>query len=219
MSDERAPAVRAHRRHDLLLTAVLVGIGLTPAWLLPPTLALPWLVLGALAAVPALWLSWHHAPWQPTPTAELDHITPHLGLRPEHRFCDLGAGDGRLVLRVAQQTGATCVGVEASPVPYLLARLRLALDRSDARAEVRFGDLYRADLDRYDVLYVWGTAYSVSTPHFAEHVIARLRPGARLVSYSHPVHGHTPSQVHQAGLRPLYVYDFEAKQSPDPAGS
>jgi SAM-dependent methyltransferase len=193
------------RRRDLLLTLVLVCIGLTPGWLAPHWLSVPWLLAGLLLGAPAVYASWTHAPWMPTPTDELPRILGHLALGPDQSFCDLGAGDGRMVLRVHAATGARCTGIELSPLQYLIARARIALVGS-ARTSIRLGDLYAADLSAHDAVYVWGTAYSVGTPRFAEHVRRALRPGARLVSYHHPVRGLEPVLVDRAGQRPIHVY-------------
>ncbi len=191
------------RQRDLLLTAVLLAIGVTPAWFLPPWLSVPWQLVFLIAGPPALWYSWHHAPWQPTPRAELARLMTALELTSGERFCDLGAGDGRIVAWLHDRTGADCTGIEASPLPWVVALLRL-WRRPGAR--VVFGDLYRADLSAYDAVYVWGVAYSVATPRFGAHVRAAMRPGARLVSYHYPVHGMEPVGVDREGQRPLFRY-------------
>ena len=199
------------RHRDLMLTAVLLGLALTPAWFVPPWLSLPWQLVFLVVGPPALWYSWHHAPWQPTPKAELDRLLNALDLAPGARFCDLGAGDGRLVARVAAATGADCTGLEIAPLLWLVAQARLVGVRG---ARVRFADIYRADLSAYDAVYVWGTDYSVGAPRFGAHVLGAMRPGARLVSYHYPVHGLTPDREDQGGQRPLFVYTIP--QSPTP---
>jgi hypothetical protein len=176
----------------------MVCIGLTPAWLLPQPWSSGWLAVGLLLGGPAVVLTWRHAPWVPTPAEELPRILRHLALQPGQRCCDLGAGDGRLVLRIEAATGVPCDGIEASPLLWAVARLR--------GAAVRLGDLYRSDLSAYDAVYVWGTAYSVGAPRFGERMRAAMRPGARLVSYHQPVHGLEPVEVDEGGLRPIYVY-------------
>ncbi len=181
----------------------MLGLLLTPAWFLPPWPSLIWqiavLVLGAIA----LWATWSHGPWQPTPRAERERILAALALQPGQRFCDLGAGDGRLVAWVHAATGADCTGLEVSPVQWAVAQAVLLLRRG---ARVRLADLYRADLSGYDVLYVWGAPYSVGQTRFAEHVRRSARPGTRLVSYQHPVPGLAPVWEDEGGQRPLFVY-------------
>ncbi|MFT4626316.1 MAG: hypothetical protein ACI8PZ_004993 [Myxococcota bacterium] len=198
-------SVAAGRRRDLLLTSVMLAVLLTPAWLAPPELAIPWLLACLLLAAPALWLSWTHAPWVPTPTADLPYILAALTLQPGERFCDLGAGDGRMIRAVRDATGATCTGVEAAPLLFSIAWARLALGR-DGGATVRLGDLYGADLSGFDAVYVWGTPYSVGTDRFRSFLERSLPAGARVVSYHQPVSGWTPTATITAGQRPIYLY-------------
>ena len=59
------------RQRDLLQTLVVLGVLATPGWLAPSPLGAVWLLATAVLAGPALWLSWTHAPFVPTPAAEL----------------------------------------------------------------------------------------------------------------------------------------------------
>jgi hypothetical protein len=68
MDDLDPDQVAASRRRDLLLTLVMVGIVLTPAWLLPEVVALPWMVVVGALAVPAVVASCATPPGSPRPT-------------------------------------------------------------------------------------------------------------------------------------------------------
>ncbi len=197
---------RGERRRDLLQTLVVLGILATPGWLLPGGWATAWQVGMVLVGVPALVLSWGHAPWVPTPRVDRERLLAALALQPHERFCDLGAGDGRVVSWAQRHSGATCTGIEASPLLVALAWLRLVGNR---RAHVRFADLYRADLSPFDAVYVWGTAYSVGTQRFAAVVQPVLARGGRVVAYGTGVAGWTPARVDRSGHRPLFVYEGE----------
>lgn len=204
--------MRHDRRQDLLLTLVMLGIALTPAWLLPAPWSTGWGFVVVLLGAPAVWWSWTHAPWQPTPKAELHRVLGRLALTPDMHFCDLGAGDGRLVVAVHRATGAACTGLEAAPLMFVLGWIRTRWTGT-ARTHIRLADLYQADLTDFDVLYVWGTAYSVSQERFGALAAAALARGARLVSYHHPVAGLTPTWVDAGGLRPLFGYEPDNAQA------
>lgn len=212
----------AERRGDVRLTLVMLAILITPAWFTPAWISLPWQIAVVLGGIPAVLATWQHAPWMPTPRAEADRVIRHLGLRPGKRFCDLGAGDGRMVVRVHRATGADCTGIERTPLLLLAAWVRLAL-QGGRGARVVPGDLYRADLSRYDTVYVWGTAYSVGTERFGARMREALAPGARLVSYHQPVAGWEPAEVYMGGQRPIYVYLLTpgrtAPDGPSPTGN
>ncbi len=198
------PPVATIRRRDLLLTVTLLGIALTPSWFLPAAVAVPWQIAVAILGGPMLVLSWTHGPWQPTPPGDLARIVRHLELVEHERLVDLGSGDGRVLLHVARETGADCTGIEAAPFMVLVSWLRTCFVPN---AHVRLGDLYRADLSDFDAVYVWGTAYSVGTDRFASGLRERVRPGARVVSYQHPLVGWTPVTVDESGQRSIYVYE------------
>ena len=186
---------------------VIVGVVLTPAWLAPPWLARPWLVLTLLFSIPAIFLSWRFAPWVPTPRAELPRLLRCMELDPSKTFCEIGAGDGRMMVWVHRQTGAQCTGLELSPLMFLVGWVRVAVRRA---GRLRFVDMYKADLSGFDVLYVWGTAYWVGTPEFADYLRGALKPGARLVSYQQPLADWAPDLVDNEGQRPIYVYSRAA---------
>jgi SAM-dependent methyltransferase len=189
----------------VLQTLVVLGIALTPGWLGPTWLTVPW-TIGVLVLVgPMLVFTWVHAPWVPTPHAELPRILAALDLAPGQSFCDLGCGDGRVLLAVRRATGAICTGIEAAPALVILARLR-ALVRGSGGVRVRLGDLYQADLSSFDVVYVWGTPYSVGTPRFRALIERSMRPGARLVSFQTPIPGLVPTAIDTQGPRPIHVY-------------
>jgi hypothetical protein len=196
--------VAGSRRRDLLQTCVLLGLLFTPAWLTPPWFARPWLLVTALLGLPAVWWSWRHAPWVPTPTAERARLLAALALQPHETFCDLGAGDGRVVAMVSAATEATCWGVEVSPLLWLLGSLRLLWQGRGAR--LRLGDLYKTDLSGVDAVYVWGTAYSAGTERFVAFLRSAMRPGTRVISYHTELPGLEAERVDHGGQRPLWTY-------------
>lgn len=193
------------RQRDLLQTLVVLGVLATPGWLLPPTWGLAWLAAVAVLAGPSVWLTWSHAPFVVTPASEVERIVTALRLRPDESFCDLGAGDGQLLVEIRRRTGARCHGIEATPLLYAVARMRIAASGLD-RATIRLGDLYRADLSEVAAVYVWGTAYGVGTKRFRQFLEQALPPGARVVSYHTPLWGEPAQHTDTRGLRPLHVY-------------
>jgi SAM-dependent methyltransferase len=193
------------RRRDLLQTLVVLGLVATPAWLTPAWFGRPWLLLTLLLVGPSLWLSWWHAPWVPTPPGDLQKISNALGLVSGQRFVDLGAGDGRTLVALAACSGAQGIGIEASPMLYLVGRLRV-MASGVSGVQMRWGDLYRAELAEVDAVYVWGTGYSAGTERFSRFLKARCRPGCVVVSYHTPLWGLEPVSVDRSGQRPVFRY-------------
>ncbi len=191
------------RQRDLLQSAVVLCIALTPAWLLPSWLMLPW-VVGTLVLVgPLLWLTWSHGPFVPTPRDDVARIVAAMVQSSGERFVDLGSGDGRMLLAIHQATGASGLGIEGAPALWLWSWLRTLRVQG---VQVRLGDLRKADLSQVDAVYVWGTPYLVGTEAFGDWLRAGLRPGARVVTYGEPLVGWVEETVDGSGVRAVHRY-------------
>lgn len=103
---------------------------------------------------------------------------------PEHaRLCDLGCGLGGPLARVRQlRPDVRLAGVEAAPLNWLIARVRLL-----GAADIRLGSLWDTDLSRCDVAY----AYLSPAPmaRLWDKARAEMRPGSLFVSNSFEVPG------------------------------
>jgi len=127
---------------------------------------------------------------------------------------DLGCGTGALVLALARAfPGARVVGIELSPVPYAIARVRLALAGAGARnARVRLGDFFRAPLG--DAAAV--ACYLMLRPmaRLERKLAAELAPGTPVVAVAFLFRGRRPDDARRVGgaLYPLDValYRFGA---------
>jgi SAM-dependent methyltransferase len=113
--------------------------------------------------------------------SRLEEILPALRatLRPERTFLDLGSGDGRVVF-LAAVLGARATGIEYDRALHRVARearRRLAGVVDPARAALRRGDFFALDLDRYDVLFYFGSG-SYSEPRLFEKIAREMRPGS-----------------------------------------
>lgn len=121
------------------------------------------------------------------------------------RFADLGCGTGAGLAAVSgARPEAVCVGVETSPLLWLLCRLRLAARR---RCRALLLSLWRLDLGDFDLVY----AFLSPAPMPALWSKARdeMRPGSLLVSNSFPVPEVEPTEVIEVADRRhsrLYVY-------------
>ena len=115
-------------------------------------------------------------------------------LLPEHpgqRFVDLGCGLGGPVAHLARQRPmAVVVGVEASPLTWLVAWLRCLPLRN---AHIRLGSLWRTDLATFDVVYAFLSP--VPMPGLWAKVRREMRPGTRFISHSFEVPNETPHRV------------------------
>jgi hypothetical protein len=120
---------------------------------------------------------------------------------------EFGAGWGGLAFALAQKySAARVVAWEASPVPYLVLRLRRALRRTPNLVALR-RDFYEADLSCAGlvVCYLWTGAMG----RLAEKFQRELAAGAVVVSHTFALRGWTAEVTARAGdlyRTPVYRY-------------
>ncbi len=107
------------------------------------------------------------------------------------RFVDLGCGFGGPVAHLARaRPDSVFVGVEASPLTWLVAWLRCL---PMTNAHIRLGSLWHTDLADFEVVYAFLSP--VPMPALWAKVRRELRPGSRFISHSFEVPGATPHRV------------------------
>ncbi len=128
-------------------------------------------------------------PFVPSPSAAVATALDALALRPGDVFCDLGAGDGRvLAAAVRRVPGVIALGYEAVWPVWLLGRLRLLVGGSPAR--LRWGDARRASVGDVTALFLYLTP--VLLTQLAPKLKAELPPGARIASITFRLPGFEP---------------------------
>jgi len=152
-------------------------------WLYPVLLAGLALIFGGglLTRVP-LYNS-NRAAWR----ALLELVPESEGLA----LADLGAGlGGPLAFLARHRPGASFVGVEASPLVWLVAWLRTIPLRKNCR--VRFGSLWRLPLGEFQIIYAFLSP--VPMPTLWEKAQREMVPGSLLVSHTFEIPGVHPER-------------------------
>lgn len=167
------------------------------------------LIVGiALAVTSLLWLGWNltlDALWQPTDRVTVRRILLLGGVGPSDHVVDLGCGDGRIVVAAARDFGARATGIEIDPCRVVWARAAVLLAGVRGRARIRHGNMYAHDLSDASVVVLFLSA--TSNFKLQETLRAQLAPGARVVSYYHPIWGWEPDLIGEArDGYPIYVY-------------
>ena len=99
------------------------------------------------------WLLWV-IKWR-TPAYVLSKIVKIANLHPEDTFLDLGCGDGRVLVAVAEKSGATCVGYEINAQVAEAAEARAAASSASSVISVRRESAYLADFSKASCVYVY----------------------------------------------------------------
>lgn len=106
-------------------------------------------------------------------------------------FIDLGCGDGRLLLRLADaRPDCRFTGIEHAPATWLLAKL-MNLRRTNVHT--RYGDFWQQDLKYFDVVYAFLSPAPM--PALCKKAEAEMVQGKLLISNSFPIRGTAPDQV------------------------
>jgi hypothetical protein len=139
-----------------------------PDWYLLAFALLALTSIGAVSTRVPLYLS------SPRAADELARRLPKRG-----RVIDLGCGFGGPLARIHQQRpDARLDGVEAAPLNWLIAKLRLLASGADA--DIQLGDLWHVDLSRYDIVY----AYLSPAPmaRLWDKALLEMKPGSLFIS-------------------------------------
>lgn len=180
--------------------AALLGAGLRlPRWWLPINLGLPWLVQLALGAhlpgglyfVGLLLLGLvvgggllTRVPLYNANAAAWRALEDSLP-REARAVVDLGCGLGGPLAHLAKaRPDLRLVGVEASPITWLLAWLRC---RRHPGVEIRLGSLWQVPLVEFDVAYAFLSPAPM--PRLWGKVQAEMRPGTLFLSHTFAVPG------------------------------
>lgn len=133
-----------------------------------------------------------------------DEVLAIARRRGAHRVVDLGAGTGSLLAPLARKAPEIhWVGIENSPLPWLIARLRcLGL----SNCEVRYGDFWSADLGTADLVYAFLSPAPMR--RLWQKLVSEMPSDAVLVSNSFPVPDVEPSETIEGEGLALFCYEF-----------
>ncbi len=163
-----------------------------PAWYLGAFLLLALTSLGAVRTRVPLFLSSDKAVEALVQTLPADA-----------RFIDLGCGlGGPLAGLSTLRPDLKLEGVEAAPLNWLIARLRLG-----RKAKIRFGSLWDVDLSRYDAVYAYLSPAPMS--RLWDKARTEMKPGSLFISNSFAVPGTAPQksiELHDLAQSRLLVW-------------
>jgi SAM-dependent methyltransferase len=168
-----------------------------------------WVYLACAGAALFLYLPtiWSRVPYYPTSQAMYAAVLQELPADQPVRFIDLGCGFGGLLCYLARQRpDSTFVGVELSPMAYLIALARVKL--SGARnVSIQFRDLWRLPLAEFSVVY----AFLAPPPMAAvwQKASKELRPGSLFLVNSFAVPGVKAHEIPVAGKRQVSLYRYQ----------
>ncbi|HEY7154951.1 MAG TPA: PQQ-binding-like beta-propeller repeat protein [Gemmataceae bacterium] len=133
-----------------------------------------------------------HDVFMPTPQDVVEHMLEVAKVKRDDAVYDLGCGDGRIVVTAAKKYGCRAAGYDIDPE---CVRMSLANVRKQDVARlvtIERKDLFTLDLSRADVIALY------LLPRTSQRLLpqlAKLKPGARIVSHAFEIPGLRPDRV------------------------
>ena len=157
-------------------------------------------LLAATVVLPALFGS----PWHPLSPGTIRRILEFSEIRPGDKICDLGSGEGRVLITAARKFGAQGVGVEIDPLKVWISRFLIRLAGVQNSVRIFRGSFYKFDASDADVLYVYLTHQALD--RIFPEILKTLKPTVKIVSYRFCLKNRTPDKVDSK--HNLYLYQL-----------
>ena len=126
------------------------------------------------------WLS-RGAFFVPMPRSGLPRVVSLLALQKGERAVDVGSGDGRLLIALAE-AGAEAHGFEHNLLLVWRSRRNIKKAGLSGKAFVHWNNFWKENFSPFDAVTIYGIPYIMG--RLERKLRAELRPGARVVSYS-----------------------------------
>ena len=100
------------------------------------------------------------------------------------------------------------VGIEMGPIQCSLIWLRVIASGLSSKIQIRWGNFFKTDLSKADVVYIYATSTEVAK--LAPYLEKQMKQGSRVVSISADFPEWEPSTFDDHDL--IFVYDMPPKE-------
>lgn len=149
------------------------------------------------------------APWVPCWSKDLDRIFRIANLKQDEIFYDLGCGNGKTVIYANKNFKATAIGIELALPLFLICKIRQLFNR-DKNIIFKWKNLFQENLSKADVIYFFGMPNSIKNK-LKTKIEKEAKSGARIISYTFPVHGWMPELTDKPDKKDLAIYLYRIK--------
>jgi SAM-dependent methyltransferase len=146
------------------------------------------------------------APWVPIFSKDIERVIEIAGLKAGERFIDLGCGNGKICLAAAKRSSGSVYGIELAWPLYAVCKIRQFL-YNEANLHFSFGNLFKASLANFDVIYIYGVPETIKG-RLGAKLKSEAKAGARVISYCFEVPGLELAAVSQPSETDLPIYKY-----------
>lgn len=123
-------------------------------------------------------------------------------VKPGMSVADMGCGDAGVLIAMMGAGAKSGEGWEIEPLVWLRAKQRVRRQMLDDRIKINYGDMWRANLSEYDLVYVYQlTRYA---PRFVSKCKCEMKKGSLVIANIYPLKG--LKKIKRDGK--LYIYQL-----------
>lgn len=141
------------------------------------------------------------APYVPSRTTSVAKMMALANIQPGEKAADLGSGDGRVVIAMAQQ-GAEAHGFENNPVLVFVAQRNIKKAGLAGKAFIHWKNFWRADFSKFNVISVYAMPYIMGRLH--RKMKEEMAHGSRIISNAFEFKNETPIKKDKG----VYLYEI-----------
>lgn len=141
------------------------------------------IIIAFIATLFYLWIIinplFGNVPYVPSSMKTVRHMIEVSKMQPGEKVCDIGSGDGRIVIEFAKR-GAISHGYEINPLLVLISRWAIKLNRLEGKAFIHYKSLYEANFGEFNIVSSYCLPKTMSD--IETRLYQELPVGARVVS-------------------------------------
>ncbi len=139
----------------------------------------------------------------PSSDERLEAMIKLAHIKPGFKLLDLGSGDGKVVIALAQRfPSCRVIGVEFNPLLVHTSRKAIREARLEKRVSIVHQDFWHSNLSYFDVVFLYGSSYIMEK--MEAKVRKEMKPGSQLISSCFTF----PTQRASKVLGGVYLYQF-----------
>jgi ubiquinone/menaquinone biosynthesis C-methylase UbiE len=118
------------------------------------------------------------APYAPLGEDKIHAMNELLQIKLGDKAVDLGAGDGRIIIALAQH-GAEAHGYEFNPLLVAIGKKNIRRSGMQGKAFMHWGDMWKIQLSQYNIVTIYLTPYVMQ--RMEKKLLKEARKGTKII--------------------------------------